>query len=134
MVFQVLTGSSYSYNAAYGELVSHNTVDVANQKAVWTKPNGLGDAKFSEGSADIAGNQSLIQNLATVLAESNGSLDSTLNQLSYPNSTYENVAGNMPASSSAPAAAPSFSLLTSTVSVTCRQHPLPYFILKEKPL
>ena len=120
MVYDSLTASSYSYDAASRELVSYNTVEVARQKAAWVKANGLGSAMFWEGSADTTGNRSMIQNVAAILAGGNCSLDSTLNHLSYPNSIYQNVVDNILDSSSASTTALSSSRIISTVPATSR--------------
>ena len=112
VVYDPLTGSSYSYDAASGEIVSYDTTAVARQKAAWIMSSGLGGAMFWEGSADAPGNQSIIRNVAAVLAGSGGSLDSTLNELSYPDSTYGNVADGMPAPSSSSVLTPPSSLST----------------------
>ncbi|KAH6664017.1 putative endochitinase 1 [Halenospora varia] len=57
---------------------------------------GLGGAMWWESSADRVGNNSLIRNVVEVLNDGSG-LKSCLNQLLYPNSTYDNLRAGMPA-------------------------------------
>jgi chitinase len=96
-----ITGSSHSYDATKKELVSYDTVAVAKQKAVWIQYIGLGGAMWWESSADGTGSNSLIQSVVELLGGGSGSnLQSSPNQLLYPNSTYDNLRAGMPGSSS----------------------------------
>jgi chitinase len=84
------SGSSYSYSAAQRQLVSYDNVDVAKQKAGFIMGR-LGSAMYWESSEDGVGNESLIQIVTDVLRGDGIGIDNTLNQLSYPNSTYDNL-------------------------------------------
>ena len=75
---------------------------------------------FWEGSADTIGNQSMIQNIATILTRDNYSLDSIPNHLSYPNSIYQNIIDNISDSSSASTTILSSSYIISTVPAISR--------------
>jgi chitinase len=89
------TGSSYSYNAACGQLVSYDNVEVAKQKAAFIQST-LGGAMYWEISEDGTGDSSIVQAVTSVLQGDGSNIDSALNQLSYPNSTYDNVRQGMP--------------------------------------
>lgn len=93
------TGSSYSYNSVNRQLVSYDTITVANQKAEYIKNKRLGGAMYWEGALDGV-NQSYIRAVANVLASDGSGLDCTSNELNYTNSTYENLKSGMPDSSS----------------------------------
>ncbi|KAH6604958.1 chitinase [Trichoderma cornu-damae] len=77
----------YSYDANTRELISFDTPDMINTKVSYLKSLGLGGSMFWEASADKKGTDSLIGTSRTAL----GSLDSTQNLLSYPNSKYDNI-------------------------------------------
>lgn len=91
-------GASYSYDSAKQELVTYDTVAMAIEKTQWLMASGLGGAMWWESSADrndSAG--SLIQNVVTTLGGANGAnMDQSQNELSYPNSTYDNVRAGFP--------------------------------------
>jgi hypothetical protein len=111
------TGSSYSYDIVKKELVSYDTVLVAKQKAAWIQQMGLGGAMWWESSADGVGNNSLIRNVVEVFGGDDGSgLQSSPNQLLYPNSTYDNLRAGMPGSSSVSATMPTS---TGSMSEAC---------------
>lgn len=132
------TGSSYSYNNITKELVSYDTVAVAKQKADWIRQMGLGGAMWWESSADGEGDQSRIQKVEEVLRGKGASeLETSLNQLSFLNSTYDNIRAGMPnngldrsplasSSTSTPLIAPplltSTSKSTRTVALNCTIH------------
>jgi hypothetical protein len=101
------TGSSYSYDAVKGELISYDTVAVAKQKALWIKQLGLGGAMWWESSADKPGDLSLIQNVVQILGEDGSAPENTWNELSYPDSTYDNLRAGMPDLNSALFSSPS---------------------------
>ncbi|KAG9228388.1 glycoside hydrolase superfamily [Amylocarpus encephaloides] len=106
-IYSQNTGASYSYDAGKRELISYDTVAVAKQKAAYIQQEELGGAMWWESSADGAGNNSLIQNVVGVLGGGDGStLASFPNQLSYPNSTYDNLRAGVPESGSSSATAP----------------------------
>ncbi|KAL7929119.1 endochitinase 42 [Trichoderma chlorosporum] len=77
----------YSYDANTKELISFDTPDMVNTKVSYLKSLGLGGSMFWEASADKKGSDSLIGTSHKAL----GSLDSTQNLLSYPNSQYANI-------------------------------------------
>ncbi len=98
-----MTGSSYSYDSTSKELISYDNVAVAKQKAAFIQQMDLGGAVWWESSADKVGSESLIQNVAEILGGYYDSgLESSQNQLAYPNSTYENLRAGMPGSGSVP--------------------------------
>jgi hypothetical protein len=76
---------------------------------------------FWEGSEDGTGSQSIIQNVALALGGNDSAgLDSTQNQLLYPDSLYSNLKSGIPESSSAstPATSSSSALITPISSIT----------------
>lgn len=77
----------YSYDPSTKELISFDTPDMINTKVSYLKSLGLGGSMFWEASADKKGTDSLIGTSHRAL----GSLDSTQNLLSYPNSQYDNI-------------------------------------------
>lgn len=77
----------YSYDPNTKELISYDTPDMINTKVSYLKSLGLGGSMFWEASADKTGADSLIGTSHRAL----GSLDSTQNLLSYPNSQYDNI-------------------------------------------
>jgi chitinase len=77
----------YSYDPSSKELISYDTPDMVNTKVSYLKSLGLGGSMFWEASADKTGADSLIGTSHRAL----GSLDSTQNLLSYPNSQYDNI-------------------------------------------
>lgn len=86
------TGSSFSYDGIKKELISYDNLMVVKQKAAWIqKKMGLGGAMWWESSADREGNQSLIQNVADALSSKGSGLESSLNQLLYADSPYDNL-------------------------------------------
>lgn len=107
-----LTVSSYSYNAAIGELVVYDTVAVAKLKAAWIKDVGLGGAMYWEASGDGCGNQSVIWGVGSALRP----LENVQNCLYYPDSTYSNVAGKK--SSIVSSQSPTFSLENTSRTAT----------------
>jgi chitinase len=108
------SGSSYSYDATKRELISYDNVTVSRQKAAWIQETQLGGAMWWESSADGADSKSLIQNVVEVLGGDDGSgLESSPNQLLYPDSTYDNIRAGLPGSGSVSAIMP-----TSTVSLS----------------
>lgn len=77
----------YSYDSSSKELISFDTPDMVSKKVSYLKNLGLGGSMFWEASADKTGSDSLIGTSHRAL----GSLDSTQNLLSYPNSQYDNI-------------------------------------------
>ncbi|CAK7200171.1 Chitinase 4 [Sporothrix eucalyptigena] len=85
-------GATYSYDATKQEMISYDTPAMVQTKVQYVKSKGLGGGMFWEASADKTGGDSLIGTSFSAL----GSLDSTQNLLSYPNSQYANMAAGMP--------------------------------------
>ncbi|KAF4436653.1 chitinase 1 [Fusarium acutatum] len=80
--------ASYSYDSNTKELISFDTPGMVENKVLYIKNLGLGGSMFWEASADKTGANSLIGTSSKKL----GTLDSTNNCLSYPNSQYANIA------------------------------------------
>lgn len=80
-------GATYSYDPSSRTMISYDTPSIVRTKVAYAKSQGLGGSMFWEASADKTGADSLI---GTALS-SMGSLDSTQNLLSYPNSKYDNI-------------------------------------------
>lgn len=85
--YDAVAGAYYSYDQNSKELISFDTPDMVNTKVSYVKSKGLGGSMFWEASADKTGSDSLIGTSHRAL----GSLDSTQNLLSYPNSQYDNI-------------------------------------------
>ncbi|KAF5002913.1 hypothetical protein FDECE_10497 [Fusarium decemcellulare] len=79
---------AYTYDSSTKELISYDTPGITRIKVDYAKSKGLGGSMFWEASADKKGADSLMGTSATRL----GSLDTTQNFLSYPNSQYANIA------------------------------------------
>ncbi|KAF5569495.1 chitinase 1 [Fusarium phyllophilum] len=80
--------ASYSYDSSTKELISFDTPGMVENKVLYIKNLSLGGSMFWEASADKTGADSLIGTSSKKL----GTLDSTNNCLSYPNSQYANIA------------------------------------------
>lgn len=78
----------YSYDANTKELITFDTPEVVQKKVSYLQSLGLGGSMFWEASSDKKGQDSLINTSKRSL----GSLDTTDNWLSYPNSKYANIA------------------------------------------
>ncbi|KAG6865811.1 hypothetical protein C0991_011616 [Blastosporella zonata] len=78
--------SSYSYDSAKKELVSYDTPNIVKIKTQYINSKGLAGSMFWE----AIGSLSLVGTSAGVL----GSLDSTQNHISYPNSKWGNLRNN----------------------------------------
>ncbi|KAI1810471.1 endochitinase [Poronia punctata] len=85
-------GASYSYDSAKKELVSYDNVDIVKRKAEYIQSKGLGGSMFWEASGDRTDSGSLI---AAAYNAQGGSLDSSENLLSYPDSKYDNIKKNL---------------------------------------
>lgn len=86
-----VSGATYSYNNASQELISYDTANMVAQKVAYLLSKGLAGSMFWESSGDRNDSESLILTSYNALG-GRGSLDSTQNLLSYPNSTYPNIA------------------------------------------
>lgn len=85
------SGATYSYNPSTLELVSYDTTDMITKKVAYLQSKGLGGSMFWEASADRTDSGSLIATSYSSL----GSLASSENLLSYPDSAYDNIKNNM---------------------------------------
>ncbi|KAL1867067.1 Chitinase 4 [Diaporthe australafricana] len=85
-------GATYSYDAASQELISYDTPAMVATKVSYLKSKGLGGSMFWEASADKNDSSSLLATSYNAL----GSLDSSQNLLSYPNSQYANIVAGVP--------------------------------------
>ncbi|KAF7419347.1 hypothetical protein PC9H_001934 [Pleurotus ostreatus] len=90
--------TSYSYDAAKKELVSYDTPRIVTMKAQYVASKGLAGSMFWELSTDKVGSSSLVGTSAGVY----GSLDTTQNHISFPNSKWDNVRSNMGSGGSTP--------------------------------
>lgn len=87
-------GASYSYDSSAKELICYDNVDMVKRKITYLKGKGLGGSMFWEASGDRTDSGSLIATSFNAQGGS-GSLDSTQNCLSYPNSAYANIKANL---------------------------------------
>ncbi|XXG96034.1 Chitinase 4 [Hypoxylon texense] len=87
-------GASYSYDASAKELISYDNVDMVKRKITYLKGKGLGGSMFWEASGDRTDSGSLIATSFNAQGGA-GSLDSTQNLISYPNSAYANIKNNL---------------------------------------
>lgn len=89
-----VAGATYSYDSSSKELISFDTPAMIQMKVSYLKNKGLGGSMFWEASSDRNDSDSLIGTSFTALGGS-GALDTSQNWLSYPNSTYDNIASNL---------------------------------------
>lgn len=85
-------GATYSYDSSSQELISYDTPAMVQTKVAYLKGKGLGGSMFWEASGDRNDTGSLLTTSYNAL----GSLDSTQNLLSYPNSQYDNIVAGVP--------------------------------------
>jgi len=88
VIYDAAAGATYSYDAEKRELVSFDTADMVARKVEWLKQKGLAGSMFWEASGDCNDGRSLI---GTSCKGLDGLLDSSPNQLSYPDSRYDNM-------------------------------------------
>lgn len=81
----------YSYDPSTQELISYDTPDDITAKVSYLQGLGLGGSMFWEASADRTDDQSLIGTSFSAL----GGIDSTQNNLDYPDSQYANIAAGL---------------------------------------
>lgn len=91
-------GISYSYDSSKQELMTYDTPAVVDAKAKYVASKGLGGTMYWALNMDQTGSNSLISTAASGL----GSLDSTQNHLSFPNSIFTNVASAAGTTTTAP--------------------------------
>ncbi|KAK7747264.1 Chitinase 4 [Cytospora paraplurivora] len=90
-----VAGATYSYDSSTQELMTYDTADMVATKVTYLKGKGLAGSMFWEASADRNDSQSLMLTSFNSLGGS-AAQDSTQNLLSYPNSTYANIAAGVP--------------------------------------
>ncbi|KAI0887872.1 glycoside hydrolase family 18 protein [Annulohypoxylon maeteangense] len=93
-IYDDVAGATYSYDSSSKELISYDNVDMINKKIQYLQSKGLGGTMFWEASGDRTDSGSLIATAFNSQGGS-GSLDSTQNLLSYPNSQYDNIKNNL---------------------------------------
>lgn len=89
--YDEVAGATYSYDSATQELISYDTAEMVQRKVEYLKGKGMAGSMFWEASADRTDDGSLI----LTSSKSLGSLDSSQNLLSYPDSQYANIAAGM---------------------------------------
>lgn len=89
-----VAAATYSYDSSARELISYDTPAEVRTKVAYLQGKGLGGSMFWEASGDKNGSDSLVGTSFNALGGA-GALDSSQNLLSYPNSTYANIASNM---------------------------------------
>ncbi|KAK1976208.1 family 18 glycosyl hydrolase [Colletotrichum cereale] len=87
--------ASYSYDSTSKELISYDTPAVVRTKVSYIRDKGLGGSMFWEASGDRTDGGSLLATSFEALGGSNAQ-DKSLNQLSYPNSQYDNIRAGVP--------------------------------------
>ncbi|KAI6358233.1 Endochitinase 46 [Pyricularia grisea] len=90
--YDAATGATWSYDATQREMVTYDTPDNVRRKVDWVKTKGLGGSMFWELSGDRTDGSSLVGTSASSL----GALDTSQNQLSYPDSQYLNIRQGLP--------------------------------------
>ncbi|KAK2471436.1 Chitinase 1 [Fusarium oxysporum f. sp. albedinis] len=88
VIYDSTAQASYSYDSNTKELISYDTPGMVKNKVLYVKNLSLGGSMFWEASADKTGAGSLLGTSSKNL----GSLDTTNNCLTYPNSRYANIA------------------------------------------
>ncbi|KAI6452342.1 Chitinase 4 [Pyricularia oryzae] len=91
-LYDAATGATWSYDAARREMVTYDTADNVRRKVDWARARGLGGSMFWELSGDRSDGASLVGTSAASL----GALDTSQNQLSYPDSQYLNIRQGLP--------------------------------------
>jgi chitinase len=84
------SGGLYSYDSAKKKLITYDNVASTEKKLAYLSEKGLGGTMFWEASGDRTDSGSLITTAFNGQGGS-GSLDSSQNLLSYPNSIYDNI-------------------------------------------
>ncbi|KAI1387311.1 glycoside hydrolase family 18 protein [Hypoxylon trugodes] len=92
--YDATAGAVYSYDASAKELISYDNVDMVQKKITYAQGKGLGGSMFWEASGDRTDSGSLIAAAFNAQGGS-GSLESSQNLLSYPNSQYANIKNNL---------------------------------------
>ena len=104
-------GASYSFDAAKGTIVSYDTLAMTKVKLDYVRDTGLGGTMWWESSADKTGAGSLLDMVtgggygrwrcADMMQAfkgliTRGTMDQSINTLSYPKSKYDNLRQGMP--------------------------------------
>ncbi|KAL2017330.1 hypothetical protein VTK56DRAFT_2303 [Thermocarpiscus australiensis] len=92
VIYDEVAGATYSYDPASRELISFDTPDMVQRKVDYLRGKGLGGSMFWEASGDRTDSGSLIATSFNAL----GAIDSSQNQLSYPDSQYDNLRAGFP--------------------------------------
>ncbi|KAF5027212.1 hypothetical protein F66182_700 [Fusarium sp. NRRL 66182] len=92
MMYDARANAYYSYDKSTKELISFDTPKAVQSKVNYIHGHHLGGSMFWEASGDKKGDGSLIETSYKSL----GTLDTTENWLSYPDSKYPNIASGMP--------------------------------------
>ncbi|KAH8645701.1 ThEn42 [Xylariales sp. PMI_506] len=93
--YDAISGATYSYDNTTEELISFDTPGMIKKKVEFLQSRGLAGSMFWEASGDRNDSESLV--LASY--QTLGKLKSSVNLLSYPNSTYDNIRSGLAASS-----------------------------------
>ncbi|KAK1992636.1 family 18 glycosyl hydrolase [Colletotrichum falcatum] len=94
-LYDAAAAASYSYDAASRELVSYDTPAVVREKVAYLRGRGLGGSMFWEASADRTDGGSLLAASFDALGGPDAQ-DKSPNQLSYPDSQYDNIRAGVP--------------------------------------
>lgn len=88
-------GAAYSFDNSTGNWITYDTVSSVTQKALYVGRRALGGGMFWETSADkLRGQGSLISAFAEVFG-GGASLQTAENELSYPETKYDNIRNQM---------------------------------------
>ncbi|KAJ0165232.1 Chitinase 1 [Colletotrichum tanaceti] len=94
-VYDATAVASYSYDGAARELVSYDTPAVVRAKVAYLTGRGLAGSMFWEASGDRSGEGSLLAASFDALGGA-AAQDSSVNQLHYPDSQYDNIRAGVP--------------------------------------
>jgi len=94
-VTDVFLKASYSYDPSKRLLISYDTPAIAVEKANYIVGNGLKGAMFWELDADKSDKDGSDESIVATVSRTFGSLDSSLNELNYPGSKFDNLRKGM---------------------------------------
>lgn len=89
--YDSISGATYSYDSNSRTMVTYDSVDMVRKKVDYLKSKGLAGSMFWEASGDRDDSGSLISASSALRW-----LNSSQNQLSFPDSQYANLAAGMP--------------------------------------